>query len=1317
MLFVTAAIAIITLFHYLFLKHFRNINSMEVISLSFMSKILSSHHQQDTQPVPDAAAQAQNAELGKKLRTAQDEIAELRIERDALKKAVDEQSVSLRSTGKVRQEAGASPEVVAISGDILDGPDLSALRQELEEAKVRVTTLTGQLERANGDKENAEKQLEAADKKLRDEKKSHGNTKKTVTELQARIDQLLKEVANSQGVEQVKRLLEEEKQQELDRQKTLFTQQIRSRDDDIADLRSQLDNLRREGTRKEDRAQEAEKKAAESASRLKSLETELQTALTKLRELESNSQTLKNQKVELEMRISTTQTELSAEREKYKHLDDTHKRALMEMGQATSDQLDNLKKMYADSHQRELKTVQDNQAAREQKLQAELTKVRTDLTAALENLGKLEADNKGKTKAASDADAEVKKLRIQIETLTAKLVHEETQGAKTAETAANETRRARELADELSSLQTRIKSQDDLHSKMLSEQELRHEGEKERLKAFYEEMQEKEMNEVKLFYEQKVGKLTGDLVSERGQRAEALDAMEKAVREKEAKEMELSRVNELYLRLKVTFEALQSSQGNSESGLKSQLEAAKSDIVRLTAEKTACEENHSDYDQIKLELTALKARYSSQEQAIKELNSTLDAIKNHGDAGFEQELDRLRELLKKKDEDFQSQFEILQVAQADVKRLENELEMMRNQPVVQVEKTDLGPIQAKLERKREKLKAAKAQLDALGQDKARQFSELTETYRVENDRMKEIYVNSFQNQTEDVKKMYEGMLTALKSERDKLREENESQASKLSESMGSLSRLKKEFELLEAERDSEVELRQKLYRQYQDLKTRYEERENELEDLNRLLDSLRKAGGNKELSVLLEIQIKDLNALKAQLTKDLDETRKERDELKKELQMKDSELQSTKDEYMQAHKELFKAREQNRPSITWEAKSQSSSHSVKETMVIEGLVVRTGQHPVLEKIAPLRRESPMTYSNVWKLFESMMAEKVKLDRVEYAMGRELRPMADFMVDFVYLHYGLKTLALKQLKALVLSLQELYEARHPYGVLFARFLGIIHPRPFSVYLSAFLLVAQEEFTKVVSRTPQKSTSFSENYDILQYGGQVSIIDAMELVIRLCRGNRDSGERIISLMHPISEENKLEATLIKVCGTLARMGKDSQYIFEMLDLDGAGSVDYHEFVDGLRLTLDVWVTQDEAEDLCGYIDDNASGAVTKSEWMEKVNFDEYAQKAANREFMVTKSAYLSALVEEFEHEVVQDYYRIRSLIKKTTVDNKTALELLRRLEPMIDESAAMQLFEEAKTVDPDVKGGVSPEALCVVILRNRVGGLGVGMFGEC
>jgi hypothetical protein len=66
----------------------------------------------------------------------------------------------------------------------------------------------------------------------------------------------------------------------------------------------------------------------------------------------------------------------------------------------------------------------------------------------------------------------------------------------------------------------------------------------------------------------------------------------------------------------------------------------------------------------------------------------------------------------------------------------------------------------------------------------------------------------------------------------------------------------------------------------------------------------------------------------------------------------------------------------------------------------------------MQKVSALTKEAPMTYSNVWKLFEILQTEKYRLDRLEMALGRQPRNMTEFMLDFVHMHYGLKSLALK-----------------------------------------------------------------------------------------------------------------------------------------------------------------------------------------------------------------------------------------------------------------------------------------------------------------
>jgi hypothetical protein len=312
-----------------------------------------------------------------------------------------------------------------------------------------------------------------------------------------------------------------------------------------------------------------------------------------------------------------------------------------------------------------------------------------------------------------------------------------------------------------------------------------------------------------------------------------------------------------------------------------------------------------------------------------------------------------------------------------------------------------------------------------------------------------------------------------------------------------------------------------------------------------------------------------------------------------------------------------------------------------------------------------------------------------------------------------LHYGLKSLALKQLQALVTSLQELYRAGHSYGVLFCRFIGVFHPRPLPHHLAVYLLVVSEEFSSLSERSrPRRSEKFAEQYDLLQYGGQTSIIDLMELIVKICKGNRQAGERVIANMQP-DTDNKIELTLLKVCGTMARMGKDPKYMFEILDLDQGGAVDYHELVDGIRLKLNIWVTQEEAVDLCAYIDESGMGQISLEDWTSKVSFGDFTEREAMD--MVSKANFLNALITEYEAEVVQDYYTLRRMIKRSYMDQDTVEDFLMQVDPGLEERDLVRYYEEILQYETDLRGGLSPEAACIVVLKHRIGGFGVGIFG--
>lgn len=582
--------------------------------------------------------------------------------------------------------------------------------------------------------------------------------------------------------------------------------------------------------------------------------------------------------------------------------------------------------------------------------------------------------------------------------------------------------------------------------------------------------------------------------------------------------------------------------------------------------------------------------------------------------------------------------------------------------------------------------------------------------RADIERLKEAYMKSFQEELDDLKRMYDSNAASLRLERDRLIDESASLNDRIQQLQRDRSRLLRDSESASTSLQAEAESKAKLQRDYEKVNREREELRGELVEMRAGLEGQRKGAGTEK-------QVRELRSEKEKLEREMERVREENEEFQQEIKLKEAEIQNLREEYMQVHKELFESRDQPRASASVRSDSRSSTHSIKESMVIEGMTSLHGQNPILEKIAQMKREAPMTYNNVWKLFESLLQEKVKLDRLEMSMGRQPRTMTEFMLDFMYLHYGLKTLALKQLKALVLSLQDLYRSNHIYGVLFCRFLGLFHPRPLPHHLAIYLLLVHEEFDRLAGRVKvRRPESFAENYDIVQYGGHASIIDVMELITRICKKDRAAGERIVAQLLPEQEQSRIEAVLLKVCGTMARMGRDPAYIFELLDKEHSGSIEYSDFVEGIRYGLNIYVSQDEAEDLCAFINDRGTGEITYEEWMEKVNFKEYSEKLNSRAAMVSKAALLSALVEEYEYEVVQDYYTLRHMIKSPSLDATAAAEILWQIDPSLEEALLGQFFGEAAEYESEDVEVVSPEALCIVVLRNRVGGFGVGIFGK-
>lgn len=493
------------------------------------------------------------------------------------------------------------------------------------------------------------------------------------------------------------------------------------------------------------------------------------------------------------------------------------------------------------------------------------------------------------------------------------------------------------------------------------------------------------------------------------------------------------------------------------------------------------------------------------------------------------------------------------------------------------------------------------------------------------------------------------------------------------------------------------------------------------------LDELSQGEGRKSLqqerfSKVLAEQNTELDRNLKETESKLKELLDEKEDLRKLLNIKSQEFSELSEECQSLHKELFESKDKRLTGGDFKDEtsrshmsesSYGSSVSIQELMIIESLAeLDIRRNPLLEVVSKIKREPPMSYSNVWKLFENMMQEKYKLDRLETAVGRTPRPMIDYILDFVYLQYGLKSLANKQLKALMTSLEELNKLNHPYGTIFSRLLGVFHQRPLNSNLAVYIMVANELFNSYSSKARSSLGSFAQHYELQQYGGQCSIVDAMEIIMKLCKNQRDRGERIILSLKK-DTDHKIDMIIIKICGTMFKMNKNSDFFLEIFNLGEEIRIDYHEFVDAIRIKLNIWVTQEEAEDLCAFIDEDAVGSISYEEWKSKIVFDKYLELANSSVAAITKAQLFNALIEEYEIEIVQEYNELRQTIRISQLDEKQFNKYIKEIDPTLEEHDIARLYEEARSQDMDLKG-VSAETLCLIVLKRKIGGYGIGMF---
>ena len=96
------------------------------------------------------------------------------------------------------------------------------------------------------------------------------------------------------------------------------------------------------------------------------------------------------------------------------------------------------------------------------------------------------------------------------------------------------------------------------------------------------------------------------------------------------------------------------------------------------------------------------------------------------------------------------------------------------------------------------------------------------------------------------------------------------------------------------------------------------------------------------------------------------------------------------------------------------------------------------------------------------------------------------------------------------------------------------------------------------------------------------------------------------------------------------------------------------------------------------------------------------------------MVTKVQLLNSFIEEYELEMIEDFNKLRGLVSLKSLNFSAFENALKQISPDIKPSKVEKMFKNLQ-VSEKTKN-VSPEGFCISVLKNKIGGYGIGMFGK-
>jgi Ca2+-binding EF-hand superfamily protein len=226
------------------------------------------------------------------------------------------------------------------------------------------------------------------------------------------------------------------------------------------------------------------------------------------------------------------------------------------------------------------------------------------------------------------------------------------------------------------------------------------------------------------------------------------------------------------------------------------------------------------------------------------------------------------------------------------------------------------------------------------------------------------------------------------------------------------------------------------------------------------------------------------------------------------------------------------------------------------------------------------------------------------------------------------------------------------------------------------------------------------------DLVASGGVAFVSDVMLRLYDFFENDQESGELALELLRP-TQVSKVDFLLFRICHKMAALGLSSEDVFAMIDTDAGGTIDENEFVEGIRSSLDLWISTQEIVEVFQAV---AGGEeLTKEAFLARCNFDWYHIAVKSDEYTVSKCEFLTLMASVYEARQKRDVAGLMALYQSQGEDpmsQATFKHIMKSLNRRTSASRIERIWNIGLSLS-DTQGGLTMDIFIKTMLRYRTG----------